>query len=53
MGQQSKLRLKHLLLGLKLLHLSNQNLIDLGEGLVLLSKRAHLSGKVVMGWSRV
>ena len=47
------LRLKHLLLGLKLLHLSNQGLIYLGEGLDLLSMRAHLSGKVIMGWSRV
>ena len=46
MGQLSKLRFKHLLLGLTLLHLSDQSLIDLGEGLVLLSKRAQLSGKV-------
>lgn len=40
----SKLRLKQLLLSLKLLHLDDQGLVDLGEGLVLLSKRAHLSG---------
>ena len=47
------MRLKHLLLDLKLLHLSHQDLIDLGEGLVFLSKRAHLSGKIIMVWRGV